>query len=588
MRDKPLVVNVTPDLRRMRYLILIIILFAPTLALAQTDEPLPDLTPREFEIRGELQVSLPDLQRQPLEGFAPPPRTYIVPADRQPYVAAYGHDFSGLPYNPLATPEPPTMLRSQPRTGQIDMLAGRYLSRIGRLTINSGGFGMNVGYSGFTGFKPRPVTASDYPLDANNVQGSIGYTTGNNLIFSVAVDGRYDNFGFLSPEENLEFSQAISSFGISTRLEGIADQSGSTGFEVIALARTNKADQTSIPQISLQESSVRENSEYLLSLQGSITPGVIKIDAGTTYLSGENVFMLASPLIDPTPQLEPYTVTSFYGGASAHLPLIRRQAATLGVQLMGYSASTEDDVQLYVAPIVHAELITPHGIRLFATNSPEVRDISQNDVWRTNPYIHGMTTPVPEVRIGNAQAGLEIQNQFVRFKAYGLGRYTANTLFFQKRQPLPNALQIDYFYWNDYHSTTQFGGGADFTVYLGQSSISLGGEFRSTRFVNPDDANLPQSEVPYIAPLIGNATVAVPFDGTRGLIQSTLYLESKRPTFETEKAPAWANFSIEAHYRLAGRFALIARGDNLTGSAGRWPGFPRPPAIISGGIRAGW
>lgn len=569
----------TLDLSRMRYLILISAFLAPAV-FAQSDDPLPDLTPREFEIRGELQVSLPDLQRQPLEGFTPPPRTYVVPADRRAYTAAYGHDFSTLPHSPPTTPEPPTILRSQPRTGQIDMLAGRYLSRIGRLTLNAGGFGMNVGYSGFSGFEPLP-DISETAVDANNVHGSIGYTTGNDIIFSITGDGQYSNFGYIHPFALSEISQTLSEMGLNLRLERVPENPQSMGFAFSARVATSDAQRSNnLVSDTGTFYFLDGHSEHLFAFNGGVSTGLLDVDFGVTHLTGDLHENSVLPLNAYSPHVE-YPVTGFHAGAAAEFPLVRRHAGTLGLKLLGYTSALQDEVKLYPAPYIHAEMVTDGGIRLFATNTPEIRMRSQMDAWRFNPYRNTFPSPLPEVLIANAQAGLEIQNEYVRVRAYGLGRYAHNT-------PFSFRVDDNLSYNSDIHSTTQFGGGTDVTLYLGETSFSLGGEYRATRFIDPDDADLPQREVPFTAPLIGNATLAVPFNGTRGLIQSTMYLEGKRPTFNDEDAPAWANLSVEIHYRLAGRFALIARGDNLTGSAGRWPGFPRPPAIITGGIRAGW
>src|SRR5690554_4547478 len=121
----------------------------PFAAAAQPDERLPDLTPREFEIQGELQISLPDLQRQPLRGFAPPPRTYVVPADRQPYVAPYAQRVEDLPAVALPQPAPPAVVAVRPRVAQLDLAFGRYLGRLANLMLSTGGFGIDLGYSGY-------------------------------------------------------------------------------------------------------------------------------------------------------------------------------------------------------------------------------------------------------------------------------------------------------------------------------------------------------------------------------------------------------------------------------------------------------
>ncbi|MDX1419312.1 MAG: hypothetical protein R3181_05045, partial [Rubricoccaceae bacterium] len=85
-----------------------LLLLAPLAAAAQPDdERLPDLTPSVFEIQGELEIDLPQLERQPLSGFGPPPRTYVVPAERPPATRPYGPPFDGLPALALAPPPDP-------------------------------------------------------------------------------------------------------------------------------------------------------------------------------------------------------------------------------------------------------------------------------------------------------------------------------------------------------------------------------------------------------------------------------------------------------------------------------------------------
>ena len=67
-------------------------LVLPVEALAQVDttrSALPDIAPREVEIRGQLEILLPSLRRQPLVGFNPPPRVPRPPAGRRPFAETY-------------------------------------------------------------------------------------------------------------------------------------------------------------------------------------------------------------------------------------------------------------------------------------------------------------------------------------------------------------------------------------------------------------------------------------------------------------------------------------------------------------------
>ena len=81
-----------------------------TPAWAQQDSTqtlLPDISPREVEIRGELQIAFPSLIRQPLIGFNPPPRVPELPAGRRPFIEDYKLASADLPNTPLGQPDPP-------------------------------------------------------------------------------------------------------------------------------------------------------------------------------------------------------------------------------------------------------------------------------------------------------------------------------------------------------------------------------------------------------------------------------------------------------------------------------------------------
>ena len=114
--------------------VLLVVLVVPLLtggsqALAQQTDTtrLPELAPREIEIRGEREIDLPALERQPLTGFASPPRVPTVPADHQPYVGSYQQTLDDLPES-LPIPETvtePMRPAADPATGFLEGGSGR-------------------------------------------------------------------------------------------------------------------------------------------------------------------------------------------------------------------------------------------------------------------------------------------------------------------------------------------------------------------------------------------------------------------------------------------------------------------------------
>ncbi|MGB3544552.1 MAG: hypothetical protein WBA11_16660, partial [Rubrivirga sp.] len=122
----------------MRAFLAAIVALAPALAFAQPND-LPSLTPRVFESRGTIEVSLPDIERQPLSGFGPPPRTFVVPADRESIAIAFAPDLSTIPSLSLAPPPDPVIEVRPRRRLRIEGGGGAYVSRYGRLDLSGAG-----------------------------------------------------------------------------------------------------------------------------------------------------------------------------------------------------------------------------------------------------------------------------------------------------------------------------------------------------------------------------------------------------------------------------------------------------------------
>jgi len=568
----------------MRALLPLTLLLLPLGAFAQQDERLPDLTPREFEIRGELQVSLPDLERQPLRGFAPPPRTYVVPADRQAFVAPYAQRLDGLPDDPLRPPAAPSLVRAEPRIGQIDLLAGRYTARRGRLTLNTAGFGLDADYRGFSDFAPRPG-APDITTSADDFRGRMGFTGGNVLRYDIGVDAIYHEYGLLN------------TYGVSDagrRLHGFGGEVGMRGTEAIGAPFTASIayriggvrDQG--PDIIFFDDADQQPGEDRLRVGGDVRVGSVVLDAGTAF----SWYRMEQP--SATPAKFELNATAFSAGAALDLAL-GQSHLSIGGRLLGVATDDGEATESTITggPIVSFEAPLGGLTRVYASNRPLVEERSLTDLFRQNPYAQLGAISLPDVRPIDAEIGLEVQSPVVRVRGYGGAAWADSELYFRQEPASFGPISARAFFSAAYAPTRTLRGGADLTFYApGNISISVGGEFRHARFRGDgmhEGAALSGEAVPFVAPLSAQASIAVPFAGARGMVQTTLYLENERPTGRgDETAPGWADLSIEAHYRFAGRFGLLARADHLAGMAEQWPDFPRPPAILTAGLRAGW
>ncbi len=582
----------------MRTSLAVFLLLLPAVVAAQQEDQLPDLTPREFEIRGELQVSLPDLQRQPLRGFAPPPRTYVVPADRRAHVAPYGQDLDQLPDRGLAPGPAPSLMRAEPRTGQIDLLVGRHYARIGRLTVNAGGLGVDVGYNGYTGFDPFTAPGAtqpspDYTSDSDNLAGKVSFTTGDALQVNVSGHGRYHEYALLGARENPDQDQRqLRALGVTASVRGAEMQPQFTleaGFQTSAAAD---------PLGSADASFVLERQdESMFFGGGSITQGVLQVHGRVSTVS------LQADLAPGT--IAPFgfeidwlnaSVLTYESGTSYNLELDIGELS-VGVGVVGFNPSESNRARMWtflnppegdwggltVGPVADFRMSIGAATQFFARTEPSAEPRSQIDIYRTNPYAQISPAVAPDVHLLDAVFGVEVQTQVIRFDAFGGARLSPNQLYFE-RGGLGIGLETPLLYLARYDAASTYRVGANLTGYApGDISISAGVEYRIARLTDQD------RDIPYVAPLAGRVSVAAPFALGRGLLQASLRAEGTRPTeSEDVDAPAWADLSVEAHYRLAGRFGLLVRADRLAGRAEQWPGFPHPPATITAGVRAGW
>jgi hypothetical protein len=557
-------------------------LFALVLALAlalpvvaqQAPERLPELTPREFEIRGDLEVSLPDLQRQPLRGFTPPPRTYIVPADRRPFVGPYAQRVEDLPEDPLAAPATPSIVRSQPRTGQVDLLAGRYLARQGRLSLNAAGFGLDASYRGFSDYEPAAASgglpdATRPRIGADDFEGSVGYSAGHALRLRVGLDGAYHQYGLLAYDPTPDLydpKRTLRTYGGELSLSG--DGSRSAPFSTLfRYERSDLSDEVNSPLGTGLQDAPLELSEQRAALAGRVTAGPAHIDASAA-LSGLGDAGFGGSL------------GSYSAGAGVDLDLGEARLR-VGGRVLGFATSVAngDAHSLQIAPVLAFDTPLSPTLRFYARNEPRLGQRSLADLARQNPYVEAAPLLAPDVDVLASEFGVEVQGGAARLAVYGGYDYSPTRLYFER---LP--LSQSGLYAAHYDAATVARAGADVTLYgPGGISLSAGGAFRLARLPDQDRA------IPLVSPLSARASLAVPFAGPRGLLQGALRFEGPRPTgVEGEDAPAWSELTLEGHYRFAGRFGALARAEHLLGRAEQWPGFPQPPAVLTLGVRAGW
>ena len=494
-----------------------------------------------FESRGTVRVSLPDIERQPLTGFGPPPRTYVVPAAREPVVQPFEPDLDALPALALAPPPEPAA-DFDPGVGlRAEAGAGSQLARYGRLDLQTAGaagaFFVDADYDGVSDLGDEGRVAQNL-FDVR--AGGQSFGPGRLRLEGRALYDRYSTPGSLETADRTRRS-----FGAEAGVEGV----GRLPYDVaVRFAQT---------RLGLG-GDLEETNEGRVDAEGRLALGPVRLDAaaGTAGAGGVGTDVQ-------------------YAQAGVALALNRAADGArlvVGLRGMTYDASTlagGGDSRV-LAPVLDLELPFGPGA-IFAVNRPRLAVRTLAGLTDVNPYLAPGVVVAPDVLVADAQAGLAVQRGPARLRAYATGLWAPTYLVFQQTGAGD--------YGERYVDARALGLGADAAV-LTASGVSLeaGVEARSGETEGGAD-------LPFFAPFLGRAGVGVPFLDGRGRVGLAAYAESARPDGSGGDAPAWGLLSAEARFDVAGPFAAVVRGERLVGEAERWPGFPRPPFAVTAGLR---
>ncbi len=544
-------------------LALAFLLCAATGAAAQvpTQDPdprVPSLTPREFEIRGDVRVALPQIERQPLSGFGPPPRTYVVPADRAAVTAAYDPSLDALPRIVLAPPTEPTdnilraeRLRVEATYGNEDARTGRFDLAI---PVASGQLLADVDYDGLG----SPDDADEISFDRLRAEASL--RTGGTVQFELFGRGLVDRYGLpgIRERQNLTSTplRRLSRFEGGLGLHGM----GATPF---TLEARYSADRLQPENASLMSGIGPDQSAGQVDARGELTllrrvrveasGGVIGLDGGL----GQDVQ---------------------YGAAGAALLLGRDGGAQLAIGARGLAfdvaSGAGDGYGTAVSPVVDLSVPLGTGLRLFASNDPMLVTRGLGDHFQTNPFATAEPVLAPDLLRINARAGAEITNGPVRLRGFAHYTEAPTWLVFDKSG--------DGLFVEGYEGVEIQGVTAEATI-VSRSGVSLevGATLRESRISGSGGVNV----IPFFAPNTVRAGVQVPF--SRGRIALTAYRVAERPADRADRttANAYGVISADARFDITSFLSAVVQADRLAGPVEEWPGFRLPGTAIRGGLR---
>ncbi len=560
---------------------------APTLAQDEDKESedeetqkLPEIAPREIEIRGELQLSFPSLERQPLRGFASPPVVPSVPEDRTPYVESYKQTLDDLPES-LPAPEAgsrPVASPNPPKHGLVEIGGGRYVSRFARARVSlpfssRQRLSVKVDYTGTEGFSPFSGANVDTPTD--EAEARVQFESRHDA-FTLRADGhgsadQYTLYGIPAVAQDTAAEapeRTVLSGGAAFRLHtrGSVESSVELGYDYTQYETAFSFTDSPRQPVS---------TEKRLSFDGSAT-----FSAGVT---GVHLDLAASR---PTVESNVASSSAYNvdGGAALQLLESDRLSVRAGGRFLGFetpaAGGTASSSASFVVPQGQAELSLSPAFTAYARNAPGISGGSVSDLYAENPYAAHAFSVRPIVMTTDAEAGFRLSLGPARLETSAGYRYAPSYRYFSSPTTDEEPFPVDY------DSARILHGGLQFALQ-GVTGVeaSAGVSVRDGTLVGDDAA------IPYFSPLVADAMVSLSFADQRGLLQTTGTLESPRPIDRTESAEVrtYVSVDVEGSYEVTPLLDVVLRIQNLSPRAPKqWAQYPRPPASIMGGFRVHW
>lgn len=566
---------------------------APSTSIAQDEDEdpdpqqLPDIAPREIEIRGELQLSFPSLERQPLKGFAPSTTVPSVPSDRVPYVEPYKQELDDLPDSlpaPNAISESETTT-DDPKQGFLEFGAGRYVSRFGeaRFSVPVSSrqtLSLHTDYSGSRGFSPYPETDVTTPYDV--AEGTFRFESRHDpVVVGANLHGTIDSYtlyGIPAVRQNR-----------NTAAPSRTGYSGGTALEVQSFRPVQSTIRFTLDQTQYDTqtdpaapASTTSFEETRMTVDGSATvplgPTTAMVDGGLSRSSfGGDV-----------PERSGYTAD---GGLSLRLVDTALLRVDAGGHVLAFSAPANPEQQngdtaqnAFVVPRGRVDVSVASALTLYAENSPTLERTGLKTLYTEIPYAEHAPSLRPSLFTTKAETGAILNVGALRIQPVVGYDYAPSYRYAYSPNPRDptssEPIQVDY------GSAQIARGGAE----LGLQGVQ-GVEASLGLFVRDGELIGQNTAIPYLSPILMDAMVSVSFADQQGFIEASGVIESPRPSNLTDnsRVDTYTSFDVEGSYELSSLLDLVVRINNLSpGAPEKWAGYVRPPVSIMGGFRIHW
>lgn len=566
-------------------------LLTPT-AWAQENVVLPDLAPRVVEITGDLTISFPSLDRQPLVGFNPPPRVPEIPSSVQPYTETYKQSKDDLPPSPLRPPEAPVMSASSNRSpvqGMAEIGVGRYFERYLRANFSTPidentALHLAGQYEATDGHEPFSSTPD---IESNHKYEFISAAirrSGNLLQFGgqAGLSRRaYSLFGVVpvavSPSL-LDPSRKMNGWDLSGWVETLPGSEFSARLSVLA---RNTNVKTKLFNPAFEDDSTVKRSEDHLLVEGNLGVPIqdrrLTIDAHLSF-QGLNTDGFPGRTI---PSGSAAGSVQFESGEQLTIDAGLR---IIGFDALGQAANAADRTLIYLSPDFTFDYELSPGTVLSFSNSPEISRYTTRDIYFLNPYVEDRPAVQPVLMPIHFNSSIKWSSELFQARA-GFGWKDFKNYRFVENAAVPvNGFGEGYLVVNyDEASVFYVDGLVGATLAPGiQATLELA--YRKGRLDEMDAA------IPYFSPVTSSATILANLLSDRLQLKMIARGESTRFTdrLETSEVSSLLLFDIEGVYFVTPQAGIVAGVRDLGNSAEYWENYSSETSVFYAGARWRW
>lgn len=567
---------------------------------------LPNLSPQEVEIRGQLEISFPSLQRQPLIGFNPPPRVPEVPEGYRPYTEAYKLFSSRLPnqrQGNLGNRDGGSLLNTLPPSrGELEASAGRYLSRVIRARLGGpisekASVYARVDYEGTEGYSPES-TIDDLRNPYDGLRSVFGFqSSGPRVGGGFELKGEVNSFTLFGTNflQNGTFSSdivlpdrnglnGIMEFWLSTYNESTIASDFRISFGS-SRYRTDLFDQALMPLSRLNQQEQRLTGSASLDIPFSLGSFLLAAEVSSSGLD-------QSALTASIEDFSLFEFKNYYLDAQSgfRVSLSPKVSLTIAGHFLGTSflENNEEEFISYLTANADLSIYPMPGLTFYVRNRPSIESNTLWDIFEKNPYVRDQPLFQSTLRPLDAQAGFSFYKGMLQLAANVGYVQTPNYLYFEH---IPDQPITGYDYSRGVFDAIY--GDVDILHANGTISLALSNELHLKFGIAVREAELTDTneEIPYFSPFVSENMISYSFANNSMLVQvlSTLKSSRFRSRTDQEKIPGYVDLDFLYTYMLNSGLGFVVRFDNILGDPLEyWEHYQESPFMVSAGIRVLW